>query len=166
MISEAATSFTIEEPVALRICDHPPALTDFDGAKYMGIWYDIQHVKDVWYLNNDDVCGEVEYTKIHAIPDEGKDAMQWTVKNTSQPEGFGERAGIDARAKCLDQTGHCYVDFGAGWTNESNYTIVSTDYENYSIIYSCFSVFKTKIWILSRHNVMPEEYYNHAIDII
>merc|ERR1719454_242536 len=164
MISAAAETFATQEPIEqLRICDHPPQLDGFNAEKYMGIWYDIQHTADVWYLNNDDVCGEVEYWDLFTN-DEG--AKQWSVRNTSQPQGFGPRAGITARAKCLDETGHCFVDFGSGWTGESNYTIVETDYENYSIVYSCYSVFKSKVWILSRTPVMPDEYYDHAVEKI
>ena len=27
-----------------KICDHPAALTDFNGVAYMGTWYEIAHV--------------------------------------------------------------------------------------------------------------------------
>jgi lipocalin len=32
-------------PVDITVCDHPPPLTDFDGAAYMGTWYEQTHVK-------------------------------------------------------------------------------------------------------------------------
>ena len=141
-------------------CDKPTPLTGFDPSRYMGIWYDEQHTKDIWYLNDTDVCGQVEYYDL----DDTK--REFTVKNTSQSAEFGGRAGIPGRCKCPEEDGHCFVDFGSGYTNESNYIIVDTDYENYSIIYSCYSVFKTKIWILSRTPVMPDEYYYKVVDII
>ena len=28
------------------VCDSPKALTDFDGTKYMGTWFEIDHVKN------------------------------------------------------------------------------------------------------------------------
>ena len=28
------------------VCDDPAPLTDFDGARYMGTWYEIDHVKN------------------------------------------------------------------------------------------------------------------------
>merc|ERR1711990_1384028 len=126
----------------------------------MGMWFDEQHTKDVWYLNDEDICGEVEY---YHLNDENR---EFTVKNTSQSKDFGGRAGIPGRAKCPGTDGHCFVDFGSGYTKESNYIIVDTDYENYSIVYSCFSVFKTKVWILSRTPIMDESYYQHAVDVI
>jgi|LauGreDrversion4_2_1035121.scaffolds.fasta_scaffold4080140_1 hypothetical protein len=27
-------------------CDYPPPLSDFSGEKYMGFWYEQQHVKN------------------------------------------------------------------------------------------------------------------------
>ena len=152
--------FESPAPVDLpQHCDEPAPLVGFEAERYQGVWYDQQHTKDVWYLNNEDVCGEVQYTGLTAD-------SHFDVHNTSQPNGFGTRAGIRGEAWCPDTTGQCFVNFGGGYTSKSNYKIVDTDYETYTLVYSCYNAFKPKLWILTRDNVMSEELYGKTRAII
>ena len=142
-------------------CDDPAPLVGFDINRYVGIWYDQQHTADVWYLNDKDTCGQVEYTELGVTKEN-----EFKVHNTSQSEDFGDRKGIYGKAYCPDTTGQCFVDFGSGYPTKSNYKIVDTDYETFSVVYSCFNVFKPKAWILSRVAEIPEDVYQRARAVI
>merc|ERR1719454_49293 len=96
-------SFTAANPK----CDHPTVIQNIDVTRYVGIWYDQQHTADVWYLNDSDVCGEVEYTDL--------EDKEFKVYNTSQSEDYGERKGIHGKATCPGTDGNCFVDFGSGY---------------------------------------------------
>lgn len=45
-------------------CDYPPPLSDFSGEKYMGFWYEQQHVKNEYYQPDSWVCVEAQYSEI------------------------------------------------------------------------------------------------------
>ena len=141
-------------------CDSPPALVGFEAERYQGIWFDQQHTADVWYLNDSDTCGQVEYTDLDL------DTGKFKVHNTSQPEDLSDRTGIRGEAYCPDTTGQCFVSFGSPYPENSNYKIASTDYETYSIVYSCYNAFKPKLWILTRDSIMSRELYGKTRAII
>ena len=42
-------------------CDHPERMTDFDAKAYMGIWYEQQHSKDLFYGPDNGVCTYAYY---------------------------------------------------------------------------------------------------------
>ncbi len=86
------------------VCDHPAALTNFDGAAYMGVWYEQQHVKGQFFQPDDTVCVQAEYSDLQA---DG----HFNVHNTEQDANFGPRKGINGTGYCPDASGHCYVTF-------------------------------------------------------
>ena len=72
------------------------------------------------------------------------------------------RFGIHGDAKCPadEEPGQCYVKFFAPftrWDKEPNYQVVDTDYDNYSIVYSCDEDDMQYLWILSRTPTISQE---------
>lgn len=135
-------------------CDAPTPLTDFDGSRYMGTWYEQQHIKGQFFQPDDTVCVEAEYTGLSA---DG----HFNVNNTEQKADFGARSGINGTGYCPDATGHCYVTFFVE-PKTPNYQVVETDYESYSIVYSCGN-FKQFLWLLTREPVVSDELYNQML---
>ena len=72
------------------------------------------------------------------------------------------RFGVHGQAKCPadEGSGQCYVRFFAPfvrWTDEPNYIIVDTDYDNYSIVYSCDGEDMLALWIMSRTPTISDD---------
>ena len=139
-------------------CDHPAPLTDFQGDKYMGMWYGQQHTKGLSYIDDSDVCSQAYYSDLQA---DG----HFVVNNTGQSEGFGERHGVIGTGYCPDETGQCIVKFGDYPTPVPNYKIVMTDYTSYSVIYACDLV-KPTVFLLSREPVIDMSLYELMISIV
>ena len=61
------------------------------------------------------------------------------------------RSGLAGKAKC-DNRGACNVSFfGKAVPAKPNYIVLDTDYDNYSIVYSCNEkINKQIIWVLTR----------------
>lgn len=139
-------------------CDSPAALTNFDGAQYMGTWFEQVHVKNEFFQTNAQTCVQAQYSNLQS---DGS----FTVANSGQDKNFDPRKSTPAAAKCPDTTGQCYVAFyGAPWDSEPNYIIVDTDYSSYSIVYSCHK-FKNYLWILSREDTVSDAWYNEKLAI-
>ena len=72
---------------------------------------------------------------------------------------------IEGEAACFPSGGEggCQVNFAPGekdMTKEKNYQVLSTDYTNYSIVYSCTNIGANKredFWILTRAAIPTEE---------
>eukprot|EP00352_Strombidinopsis_acuminata_P003550 CAMPEP_0176389464 /NCGR_PEP_ID=MMETSP0126-20121128/38400_1 /TAXON_ID=141414 ORGANISM="Strombidinopsis acuminatum, Strain SPMC142" /NCGR_SAMPLE_ID=MMETSP0126 /ASSEMBLY_ACC=CAM_ASM_000229 /LENGTH=116 /DNA_ID=CAMNT_0017758299 /DNA_START=246 /DNA_END=596 /DNA_ORIENTATION=+ len=66
------------------------------------------------------------------------------------PEKNG-RDEISLNGKCPTTDASCYVSFFGISTLTPNYTVIDTDYENYSIVYSCnWFLKKEVVHVLSR----------------
>merc|ERR1712228_767891 len=53
--------------------------------------------------------------------------------------------------RCPGKSGRCYVGFFGQKPKEPDYLVVDTDYENYSVVYSCSEdATKPQLWYLSR----------------
>ena len=136
-----------KEPV---VCDQVPTMDAvFDAERYMGTWYEIMHTQNQPFQSDHAKCVTAEYTK---LTDDG----HFKVYNSSKGRFFWfPRFGIHGDAKCPadEEPGQCYVKFFAPftrWDKEPNYQVVDTDYENYSIVYSCDEDDMQYLWILSR----------------
>jgi len=86
------------------------------------------------------------------------------VWNSGQDAEFGSRGGIHGRVKCPETDGQCFVTFFTPFTKVPNYIVIDTDYENYSMVYSCHSGPTADLWILSRAPVMDDDLYSSLLD--
>ena len=81
--------------------------------------------------------------------------MTITVHNSGYLVNETRKDEITGKAHC--DGSQCYVKFFE-WQPEGDYRVVSTDYEDYSIVYSCRQLKEDQkleyMWILSRH---PEQ---------
>ena len=131
------------------ICDQIPGLPNFDPVRYMGSWIEQQHVTGEIFQPDSWKCNQATYTD---LDEEGN----FKVYNSGQWL-FSPRFGVHGHAKCpaTEAPGECYVKFFfQPWLPSPNYQIIDTDYENYSIVYSCQNLggfFNTSyLWIMSR----------------
>jgi lipocalin len=134
------------------VCDVPAPLTDFDGSRYMGTWYEAVHTLGMPFQNDSQTCITAQYRD---LTDEG----HFKVYNSGQPADLGSRSGIHGRVKCPDETGGCYVIFFTPYTDDPNYIVIDTDYESYSLVYSCHSAEYPVLWVLTREPYMPQAQY-------
>jgi apolipoprotein D and lipocalin family protein len=137
-------------------CDHPAALTNFDGARYMGTWYEQQHIKGQFFQADDTVCTTAEYSNLQPTG-------HFVVNNTYQDADFGQRKGIIGDGYCPDASGQCFVTFYVT-PSHTNYQVVDTDYDSYSIVYAC-GFTKSFLWLLTREAVVSDELYNKMVGI-
>jgi apolipoprotein D and lipocalin family protein len=112
----------------------------FNAQAYMGTWYELVRNKDMPYeLGN---CNKAQYTLL--------DTGYISVNNSEIVND--ELSFILGSAYCEKGVGQCYVRFSelAPW---GDYEVLATDYESYSVVFSCFSVFFAHwkwAWVLSR----------------
>ena len=139
-------------PFSVAVCDSPAPLAHFNGAAYMGTWYEQNHVKHQFFEPDDSTCVEAQYSNLQA---DG----HFTVYNSLQDANFDARYGKQGTGYCPDATGHCFVHFGGPQPTKSNYQIVATDYTSYSVVYACGGI-KEFLWLLSRQPVASDALYN------
>ncbi|GFR71983.1 apolipoprotein D [Elysia marginata] len=116
-----------------------------DASRYVGKWYELKRFPNT---NQEDLsCTSAQYTL----------ASDGTVIVRNQ--GFfsnGTMDSIEGTAQVVDASSpaELSVDFGFGWpSNVPNYYILDTDYDNYSLVYSCSEMFGVSVefaWILTR----------------
>jgi apolipoprotein D and lipocalin family protein len=141
----------------VSICDSPASLTNFDGARYMGTWYEQIHTKGMPFQDEEGTCTSAHYSDLTS---DG----HFKVSNTGQDKDFGKRGGVDGDVKCPEADGKCYVAFfHKPFSEQPNYIVIDTDYDNYSMVYSCHSGPTADLWILSRTPVMDLALYNPLI---
>ena len=73
---------------------------------------------------------------------------------------------VSGSARCSSE-GQCFVNFGdqSYMEGDTNYNVISTDYDTYSLVYSCSSAFfglmKTEsMWMLTRETEITDEVAN------
>jgi lipocalin len=141
--------------IANFTCDNPAALTNFNGAKYMGTWYEQSHIKGQFFEPDDATCVEAIYSNL-------KSDGHFVVNNTEQDAKFGPRTGITGTGYCPDATGRCYVKFGPQLEEANvrpNYNVIDTDYTSYAVVYACGALHNF-LWLLSREPVISDTLYN------
>ena len=136
-------------------CDTPAKIPNFDGAAYMGTWYEQSHVKGQFFQPDDSTCVEAQYSDLQA---DG----HFVVYNTMQDAKFDPRTGIKGTGYCPNGDGHCFVSFFGPTPTRSNYEVVETDYKTYSIVYSCGPL-KSFLWLLTRTPVASDALYNQML---
>ena len=125
-------------------CPKPTLQSNFDVTQYVGTWYEIARDKSLPFEYGD--CVQARY----GLQPDGI----LTVQNSQVNPNTGSIDQANAKAKCDGP--HCHVKFFL--TYSGDYRVLSTDYTNYAIVYSCTSYvfFKDEyVWILARTETLP-----------
>ena len=143
------------------VCDATSGLSfDFEADRYMGTWYEIYHSKGEPFQPDSWTCNTATYSDL--------DAAKGTFKvyNSGQGRFFGPRFGVHLSAQCPAEfgQGQCQVKMWyQKWDKEPNYRIIDTDYDNYSIIYSCHEDDMQYLWFMSRQPTLSDELYEQMM---
>ena len=129
----------------LNTCDSPPLMTDFNVEAYAGTWYNQWHKTGQTFAPDDATCTQAIYSDL-------QDDGSFTVGNSYQDKDFGEREYATGWGSCPDESGQCYVQFWYIPPFSPNYIVLATDYESFSIVYSC-DWKSSSLWILTRDQV-------------
>ncbi|XP_052748798.1 uncharacterized protein LOC113518406 [Galleria mellonella] len=127
-------------------CPDVSAMTDFDPSRYTGKWYEAE--KYFFLFEFGGKCVTANY--------DTKDDGVMTVTNKQLSSFTGIQSEIDGEATQISRSdeGKLSVRFPSLPVNvAAPYWVVDTDYDNYSIIWSCndFGLFHTRnAWILTR----------------
>lgn len=122
-------------------CPKTTRQSNFDVTQYMGTWYERARVNGIRFESGD--CVQAQYS-LNADN---------TVKVVNSQNIDGQQKIIEGQAYCEAQnSGQCYVRFSDNqpW---GDYEVVRTDYETFTIIYSCTSFFVANYkiaWVLAR----------------
>ncbi|XP_076466201.1 apolipoprotein D-like [Babylonia areolata] len=123
-------------------CPTVPAQTTFDLNRYLGYWYEI-YVFPTHFEKGK--CTRAKYSL--------KDDGHIEVYNRGLENGTEVRAVGDAYCPNTDHPANLLVRFAAG-TPYGKYNVIDTDYDTYTLIYSCESILGVAhiefAWILAR----------------
>lgn len=131
-------------------CPKPSVQEDFSVEKYVGTWYEIEKLPAVFEKGR---CNQATYSLL----------SDGTVKvHNAEILSDGKINSIEGVAKVKDpsQPAILGVSFFKG-VPDSPYMVLSTDYQLYSLVYSCVDylwVFHVDFaWILARDRVLTED---------
>jgi lipocalin len=126
-------------------------LDSFDAPRYMGKWYEIMREESIIFERG--TCQEANYTlnsngSIYVVNQEIRNGELNSVKGTAEP---------------TSNPFQFKLSFSKGWiakVAKGDYRVYFTDYENYSIVYSCTDLYLFSFeyfWVLSREAALPQE---------
>lgn len=142
--------------ISLGACPAVSGISSFDTMAYLGQWYEYSNMFE-WYqdiLAVGSKCVRATYT------DQG-DTIGVLNEYVSVITGYGSISG-SARATSGEGRGELAVSFSSpagrrrrsASSEEPNYTVVSTDYSSYSVVYMCKPIAgilkKESLWLLTR----------------
>ena len=134
----------------------PKAVANFNQTAYLGNWY--EQVRDANIPFEMGECRTTNFTRNH----------DGTLKLHLREFSIAKNEGLNnyGKLKCDHPTNEakCKISFGPEFLGplfEGNYWVISTDYLNYAIVYSCTEVFGVHfteyVWVLTREvNPAPE----------
>ena len=137
--------------------DYKPQAT-FDKERYLGNWFEVVADWQIPFELFSD-CVLVNYTE----REDGSVNVLNRAYSLFYKNGLNEIKGNAVQTDAGDAS--LRVSFFGGpakSTDRSNYTIMDTDYDNYSIVYTCNDLFGGRasfdiLWILSREPTIPYE---------
>ena len=130
-------------------CPSVSGVDNFDIGSYLGTWYEIVRTTDMPFEEGD--CSQAHYS---VLPTGRVNVTNSEVRSGVVTYAFGQ-------AYCdNDGSANCHVKFY--WLSPySGYQVLSTDYTQYAVVYSCFSIgvyHWSYGWLLSRTPTIDAEY--------
>jgi len=151
-------------PAALAHCPSPPVMKDFKIDDYLGTWYEMEHNYNPGE-NSKQSCGKSEISKVDA------DKYNLVFNTTWKYRGKTTRQVVQGNYDPTEETAKIKVKPIPLFPRQ-NLWILDTDYENYSINWSCAEFFLNSyqlIWIYSRETTMRPEHrlkaYNKLMEL-
>ena len=143
------------EAFSFGSCVEPPIIKDFDVSKYLGVWY--ENERSNVFFEKGLKCVFATYSAINntAISVENRG---FNPKKNEQRNASGVAVQPNAQ-----EPNKLLVTFKNSFINRAgSYNVWMTDYQSYSVVYSCTQVipyvFKIEmIWILSRDTALAAE---------
>jgi apolipoprotein D and lipocalin family protein len=127
-------------------CPSYQAIKNLNVERYLGKWYEIQRYENWFSLNAECVAAE------YSLNEDGSVRVFNSQKKNGEFDGIVGQAVVSYPEQ-QPLEGKLNVTF-AGEPNRSNYWILDTDYDNYSIVWSCGGagalVRAEFAWILAR----------------
>ncbi len=137
-------------------CGTPALQENFDATKYVGTWFQVAKDKNSPFENGN--CEQARYS----INADGT----LRVFNSQFDNSTQEIITADGVAKCDGP--QCSVKFY--WFSPSaDYRVMTTDYENYALVYACNDVFLGKVdyvWLLTRAQNPDQIYVDQALSVL
>ncbi|SPP79951.1 apolipoprotein D-like [Drosophila guanche] len=125
-------------------CPEVKVMEDFDVEAYLGIWY--EYSKYPFSFETGKKCIYANYSII--------DSETLSVVNGGINRLTGNPSSISGTAKVLGPARLAVAFYPGQQTTKANYLVLGTDYESFSVVYSCTNVASlTNIkfaWILTR----------------
>ncbi|XP_071033743.1 apolipoprotein D-like isoform X1 [Parasteatoda tepidariorum] len=131
-------------------CPNVPVKQNFDVSKYAGVWYELEKYPVPFQAGLK--CNTASYTA---------KGDYLVVVNYGINKRTGRKHSIEGKATIPDKNVPAKLKVKLNTMPFSaNYWVLDTDYDEYSLVYSCHSVlrlFKTEfVWILSRETALEE----------
>ncbi|TKS79604.1 Apolipoprotein D [Collichthys lucidus] len=130
-------------------CPRPAVQPEFDAARYLGTWYDIQRLPHTFQKGE---CSTATYS----LKSPG---VVGVLNRELLADGSISTISGTAMAKDPTEPAKLLVSFFEN-SPPAPYWVLSTDYDNYSLVYSCTDLGILHVefaWIMSRQPTMPEE---------
>ena len=144
--------------VSFGSCPNPVLQANFDMWEFFGVWYEVK--RDSFKLVEDGDCVYANFTS-------NLDGSV-NIRNSKLPaSGYRYETDESATPK-IDSAAHYDVK-ESDFNPNAEFRIVSTDYENYAVVYACSPLplmFKNDdVWIYTRKSNNTEEFIESLVAI-
>ncbi|KAL6052847.1 hypothetical protein STEG23_013522, partial [Scotinomys teguina] len=161
LLASLAGLFTATKGQSFHLgkCPSPSVQENFDVLKYLGRWYEIEKVPSSFEKGD---CNQANYV----LMENGNIRM---LNQERRPDGTISQVEGEAKYTNLSEPAKLLVKFFE-LTPSTPYWILTTDYVNYALVYSCTTIIwlfhVNYIWILGRNPYLPPETITYLKDIL